>query len=548
MPPNNNPVTNVNSNDIRCNVGGTRGVGAKCAAKAGSTVTVEMHAQPGDRSCSSEAIGGAHYGPVNVYLSKVSDATTADGSTPWYKIFADSWSSKGSVGDGDNWGTNDLNTCCGKMDVVIPKDTPSGDYLLRAEVIALHTAGQSGGAQFYMSCYQLTVTGGSGSAPAGVSLPGAFKASDPGIQVNIHAKMDKYVNPGPDVIAGGVTKTAGSGCSAGCAKTCTAGSGPVGTAIAAPAPTSGSGSGSGGNSGCAQAAYQQCGGQGWTGCTACARPPSSQPRSPQWRRPRPQDAHQHPARWAHKLPEALSLEHGALIEPLSVAMHARARAGLEGGKGEGSTVLILGAGAVGLLCGAVAKVAGAKTIVIADILPERTDFAVDNGFAHAKFTVPIARPQTIEEKLAYAQDLAEKIKEVQVGGESVGEVDITFECTGVESCMHTAIYSTKPGGKVMIIGMGTPIQTIPISAASLKEVDLVGVFRYANTYPAAIELLAGKNERLPDVSKLVTQRFQGLSNIPAAFDMAGKAKDEQGNLVLKVMVDTSDEARSQSRL
>lgn len=44
MPPNNNPVTNVNSNDIRCNVGGTKGVGAKCAVKAGSTVTVEMHA------------------------------------------------------------------------------------------------------------------------------------------------------------------------------------------------------------------------------------------------------------------------------------------------------------------------------------------------------------------------------------------------------------------------------------------------------------------------------------------------------------------------
>ncbi|KAJ8122643.1 hypothetical protein ONZ43_g1210 [Nemania bipapillata] len=156
MPANNNPVTNVNSNDIRCNVGGTRGVSGKCAVKAGSTVTVEMHAQPGDRKCSAEAIGGAHYGPVNVYLSQVSDATTADGSTPWYKIFADSWSSKGSVGDGDNWGTNDLNSCCGKMDVPIPADTPSGDYLLRAEVIALHTAGQAGGAQFYMSCYQIT--------------------------------------------------------------------------------------------------------------------------------------------------------------------------------------------------------------------------------------------------------------------------------------------------------------------------------------------------------------------------------------------------------
>ncbi|KAI1186401.1 fungal cellulose binding domain-containing protein [Nemania serpens] len=268
MPPSNSPVTNVNSNDIRCNVGGSKGVGAKCGVKAGSTVTIEMHAQPGDRSCSSDAIGGAHYGPVNVYLSQVPDATTADGSTPWYKIFADSWSSKGSVGDSDNWGTNDLNACCGRMDVPIPKDTPNGDYLLRAEVIALHTAGSAGGAQFYMSCYQITVTGGSGTVPAGVKLPGAFKASDPGIQVNIHAKMSTYVNPGPAVIASGVTKTAGSTCSSGCAKTCAVGSGPVGTPISSPPPAGGGDSG--GDSGCAQAQYQQCGGQGYSGCTKCA--------------------------------------------------------------------------------------------------------------------------------------------------------------------------------------------------------------------------------------------------------------------------------------
>ena len=63
---------------------------------------------------------------MNVYLSKVADASSADGSAPWYKIFADSWAAKGSVGDGDDWGTNDLNACCGKMDVLIPKDTPSG--------------------------------------------------------------------------------------------------------------------------------------------------------------------------------------------------------------------------------------------------------------------------------------------------------------------------------------------------------------------------------------------------------------------------------------
>ncbi|KAH9897094.1 sorbitol dehydrogenase [Xylariomycetidae sp. FL2044] len=245
----------------------------------------------------------------------------------------------------------------------------------------------------------------------------------------------------------------------------------------------------------------------------------------------------HPARWCHKLPEGLSLEHGAIVEPLSVAMHARDRAALK----PGSTVLVLGAGAVGLLCAAANKVSGAKTVIIADILEDRVKFAVDNGFADLAFTVPMARPQTIDDKLAYAQDVADKIKGLTVNGQPVGEVTATFECTGVESCMHTAIYATQPGGKVLIIGMGTPIQTIPISAASLKEVDLVGVFRYANTYKEVIKLLASRNALMPNVGKLVTQRFRGLSNIPAAFDMAGKVKDEQGNLVLKVVIDMSEE-------
>ena len=72
----------------------------------------------------------------------------------------------------------------------------------------------------------------------------------------------------------------------------------------------------------------------------------------------------------------------------------------------------------------------------------------------------------------------------------------------------------------MIIGMGNPIQTLPISAASLREVDLVGVFRYANAYPRVIELLGSKNPLLPDFTKLITHRYSGMENIPAAFDMA----------------------------
>jgi cellulase len=208
-----------------------------------------------------------------VYMTKVSDAASADGSTGWFKIFQDTWAKNPSGGSGDDdfWGVKDLNKCCGKMNVKIPADLPDGDYLLRAEVIALHTAGSPGGAQLYMTCYQLTVSGGTGTAsPATVTFPGAYKASDPGIQVNIHAAMSTYVAPGPAVYAGGSTKAAGSGCS-GCESTCAVGSGPSAT-VSKPAtsPSATSAPGGGGSGGCAVAKYGQCGGTGYTGCTSCA--------------------------------------------------------------------------------------------------------------------------------------------------------------------------------------------------------------------------------------------------------------------------------------
>lgn len=89
----------------------------------------------------------------------------------------------------------------------------------------------------------------------------------------------------------------------------------------------------------------------------------------------------------------------------------------------------------------------------------------------------------------------------------------------------------------MIIGMGTPILTLPMSAAALREVDLIGVFRYANTYKEAIKLLSNRPASMPDLATLVTHRFNGMDRIPDAFSMAAKVKDDAGRLVLKVVVD-----------
>jgi lytic cellulose monooxygenase (C1-hydroxylating) len=165
---------------------------------AGGTLTVEMHQQPGDRDCDTEAIGGNHYGPVMIYMSKVADATTADGSSAWFKVAQDTY-----AGTTESWGTEILNANCGKRTFTVPSDLPSGDYLVRAEALALHTASSVGGAQFYMSCYQIEVTGGGSATPSPtVTFPGAYKSTDPGILINIYTTPLTYTAPGPSVWSG----------------------------------------------------------------------------------------------------------------------------------------------------------------------------------------------------------------------------------------------------------------------------------------------------------------------------------------------------------
>lgn len=125
VPPSNSPVTTVTSGDIRCNVGGSKGVTGICAAPAGGNMTVEMHAQPGDRSFSNQAIEGNHFGPVIVYMSKVTDATTDPGSGSWLKADEEGYNSTTK-----KWGTDTLNSNCGHRSFTIPASISPGAYLV----------------------------------------------------------------------------------------------------------------------------------------------------------------------------------------------------------------------------------------------------------------------------------------------------------------------------------------------------------------------------------------------------------------------------------
>ncbi|ETW79866.1 glycoside hydrolase family 61 protein [Heterobasidion irregulare TC 32-1] len=288
LPASNSPVTSVTTNDLACNAGASPSSGL-CAVNPGDSVTVEMHQQPGDRSCATEAIGGDHYGPINIYLAKVSDATTAVGSSAsWFKISEMGLPSS----DPDYWATEVLNDNCGHFTFTIPTGIAPGQYLLRAEVIALHVASSVGGAQFYMSCFQLNV-GGSGTAqPSAVNIPGAYGASDPGILINIYQSLTAYTIPGPTpygttspTVATTAWPTAATWNTAD--QPSTVPTAPAGSATAAPtssaaAPSSSASapaSSAPGSStaatptssaaGATQTKYGQCGGIGWSGPTAC---------------------------------------------------------------------------------------------------------------------------------------------------------------------------------------------------------------------------------------------------------------------------------------
>ncbi|KAF1924513.1 carbohydrate-binding module family 1 protein [Didymella exigua CBS 183.55] len=203
LPPSNSPIEDYTSTALQCNVSPAAASG-KCGFAAGDTVTIEMH-QHNTRLCTEEGIGGAHWGPVLAYMSKVDDAATADGSSEFFKVYENTWKkAPGSTqGDNDYWGTKDLNYNCGKLDFTIPEDIAPGDYLLRAEAIALHAASSSGGAQHYVTCYQVTVTGDGTATPAGVKFPEAYSKTGSGLGFSIHQDMSEYPAPGPALYARG---------------------------------------------------------------------------------------------------------------------------------------------------------------------------------------------------------------------------------------------------------------------------------------------------------------------------------------------------------
>ncbi|KAF3901330.1 Endoglucanase-4 [Dactylellina cionopaga] len=194
-PTSNNPIMDVTSNDIICQVPGSTSssvvdvpAGAKIGTYWGHVIGGEQYAGDVDNP-----IAASHKGPIAVYIAKVGNAaSTPSTGLKWVKVAHEGFNTatkKWAVDtmiDGKGWWYFTLPTCLAP-----------GNYLMRAELIALHSAYDTLGAQFYISCVQINITGG-GSYNGGstVSFPGAYPQEDPGIKISIYGSSGQPDNNG----------------------------------------------------------------------------------------------------------------------------------------------------------------------------------------------------------------------------------------------------------------------------------------------------------------------------------------------------------------
>ncbi|MFC4360575.1 NAD(P)-dependent alcohol dehydrogenase [Halobium salinum] len=186
-----------------------------------------------------------------------------------------------------------------------------------------------------------------------------------------------------------------------------------------------------------------------------------------------------PADYAYELPDGVSTTEGALCEPLSVGIHACRR----GDVGTGDTVLVAGAGPIGLLVMEAARAAGATDVIVTDVVDEKLDFARKRG---ADLAVDAA-----------AGDLEAAVDEYTDGA----GVDVVVEASGAASSVQTSVDVVRRGGTVVLVGLASEA-TVPLDVLDIidNELDVLGSFRYKNTYPTAIDLLA---EGVVDVEGIV---------------------------------------------
>ena len=175
-----------------------------------------------------------------------------------------------------------------------------------------------------------------------------------------------------------------------------------------------------------------------------------------------------PERILYRIPDELSFEHAAMVEPLSVAFHAVGRIPIS----VNDTAVVLGAGMIGLLAVQVLRAAGCGTIIAVDLEENRLDLARGLGA-----------------DVGLKADACDVVEEVRERSDGRG-ADLAFEAVGMPQTVEMAVQCLRKGGSLALVGNLSPTVQLPLQAVVAREISLYGSYAARGEYPACLDMIA----------------------------------------------------------
>jgi len=208
-----------------------------------------------------------------------------------------------------------------------------------------------------------------------------------------------------------------------------------------------------------------------------------------------------------KLPENINYDHGALVEPLAVAVHALKR----GGDIKGRNVLVLGAGPIGNLVAQAANGIGAQSVMITEISDYRLNIARECGINYC-----------LNSKI---QDIGEEL--INTFGKD--KADLILECVGINTTTEQAIANARKGTDIIVVGVFAEKATVDLGLVQDRELRLIGTLMYQEEdYRKAIELIEESKVKLDPI---ITEHFPFEDYLEAY-----KYIEEKKDKIMKVMI------------
>ena len=217
-----------------------------------------------------------------------------------------------------------------------------------------------------------------------------------------------------------------------------------------------------------------------------------------------------PAYQLYKLHDNMSFKEGALIEPLAVGIHAVKKSRL----GLGDTVVIIGAGTIGLAALEAAKAAGASKVFVVELADARKAFAEKLG---ADLVIDPTQVDLLETVRAHNQGRL---------------ADVSIECVGLDISLKEAIDVIKKGGRVAVAGIySSPLKSINMNDVVIPEKELIGVIAYRNDFQTAIDLVS---KGIINANAFITKEVPLKDIAKEGFETLVEQKDKHIKILAKM--------------